>query len=419
MSIKFIHCSDIHLGKTQYNLPERFDDFRKSFDYIAEYAIDKDVDFFLISGDLFDKRNINAATLMQATSVLGKLKQANIPVIAIEGNHDKAFRYDRMSWMRYLQENGFIVLLKPQFDSGRIELTEWTPENKTGAYIDLDNTRIYGLGYFGAFGGYYLKQLSKILPNTRDHFAILMFHSGWSKPKGVMFGRVTISELKSARNKIDYMAMGHWHSRAEYDNWAYIPGAPEYYDLIEPGDKKGFYFVTVEGKNKSVEFIPSKHRDMFQKIITVSGCSDPKSVYSSVWEKIDFQKLQDMSRPLVRLTIIGKVNFNVMDINPEVIRNRLKDECDCLFVEVINNINLITTTNREDGYITRSDIERQVLNELINESVEFREQAQKMIELTMAVKSMSLSRMESSKIVDFILHSVGDILPMLKGDRAS
>jgi len=313
MPINFIHCSDIHLGRTQYNLPERFDDFRRSFDHIAEYAIDKEVDFFLVSGDLFNKRNINAATLMQATSVLGKLKEANIPVITIEGNHDKAFRYDRMSWMHYLQENGYIALLKPQFDSGKIKLSEWNTETKTGMYIDLDQTRIYGLGYFGAYGGHYLKQVSKILPDTRGHFAILMFHSGWSKPK---------------------------------------------------------------------------------------------AVYSSVWETIDFQQLQEMSRPLVRLTLIGRVDFNVMSINPEVIRKRLEDECDCLFVEVINNINLITKADREDGYITRSDIERQVLNELINESVEFREQVQEMIELTMTVKSMALSRMESSEIVDFILNSV-------------
>lgn len=407
MPISFIHCSDIHLGKTQYSLPERFDDFRKSFEHIAEYAIDKEVDFILIAGDLFNKRSINAATLMQATSVLGKFKEADIPVIAIEGNHDKAFRSERMSWMHYLQENDFIVLLKPQFESGNMRLPEWNPETKTGAYIDLGQIRIYGLGYFGAYGGHYLKQLSKIMPDDRDHFAILMFHSGWSKPRGVMFGRVKIGELKSVRNKFDYMAMGHWHSRAEYDNWAYIPGAPEYYSLIEPGDKKGFYHVTVDGQDKSVKFLPTKHRALFRKIIKVSGCSEPKEVYSSVWEAVDFQKLKDMSRPLVQLTLIGKVNFNVMSIRPEVIQKRLKNECDCLFVEVVNNVNLITKTSRgKDGYITRSDIERQVLNELVNESVEFREQAQEMIELTMTVKSMALSRMKDSKIVDFILNSV-------------
>lgn len=414
MPISFIHCSDIHLGRTQYGLSERFDDFRRSFDHIAKYAIDEKVDFFLISGDLFNKRNINAATLMQATSVLDKLKEANIPVIAIEGNHDKAFRSDRISWMHYLQKNGWIRLLKPKFYSGQIKFSEWNLQTKVGSYIDLDEIRIYGLGYFGAYGGHYLKQVSKILPDNRDRFAILMFHSGWSKPKGVMFGRVRISELKTVRNKIDYMAMGHWHSRAEYDNWAYIPGAPEHYDLIEPANKKGFYHVTIEDRNKIVKFVPSKRRAVFQKITKITKCPDPKAVYSSVWEAIDFQQLQEMHQPLVRLTLIGKVDFNVMSINPEVIRKRLMDECDCLFVEVINNVNLITKTSRKDGYITRGDIERQVLNELINESVEFREKSNAMIDLTMAVKSMSLSRMESSKIVDFILQSVDKFYPSME-----
>ena len=87
--MKFIHVADLHLGYEQYNLRERMVDFASAFKQVVDFAINKKVDFVLISGDLFDKRDINADTLEQADVLINKLKKANIKVIAIEGNHDK------------------------------------------------------------------------------------------------------------------------------------------------------------------------------------------------------------------------------------------------------------------------------------------------------------------------------------------
>jgi exonuclease SbcD len=72
--MNFIHASDFHLGYAQYVLIERFRDYARAFHSVIQYAIDHRVEFILISGDLFPKRNINAPTYEQAYKVLSELK---------------------------------------------------------------------------------------------------------------------------------------------------------------------------------------------------------------------------------------------------------------------------------------------------------------------------------------------------------
>ena len=134
----FVHTADLHLGKRQYDMDQRFVDYGKTFLQVIEYAIANKVAFVLIAGDLFDQRNINAPTYIQANHVLMKLKQAGIPCIAIEGNHDKPFLKDGMSWLQSLEWEGLIQVIKPG--------VERLMEN----YVDVGNTRIYGMCFAGS-----------------------------------------------------------------------------------------------------------------------------------------------------------------------------------------------------------------------------------------------------------------------------
>ena len=87
MKTKFLHVADCHLGKWQYNLRERFNDFGRAFHHIVDQAIAAEVDFVILAGDLFEKRAIDALTLNQAMRALDRLHKKGIPCLAIEGNH--------------------------------------------------------------------------------------------------------------------------------------------------------------------------------------------------------------------------------------------------------------------------------------------------------------------------------------------
>src|SRR3990172_8533334 len=141
--MNFIHASDFHLGYAQYGLLERFRDYARSFQSVIQYAIDHKAEFILISGDLFEKHNINAPTYEQAYKVLSELKakSPSTQVYAIEGNHDLAFHQDRKSWLEILNLQGLLRLIR---------LKEANGVKLMGDFVELDSVRIFGVRYLGS-----------------------------------------------------------------------------------------------------------------------------------------------------------------------------------------------------------------------------------------------------------------------------
>jgi len=97
MRASFIHIADTHLGNEQYGVHERFNDFSRAFWSIIDEAVKLKVTFVVIAGDLFHKRAIDARTLIHAINGLKNLKAQNIPVFAIEGNHDRSYYREGIS----------------------------------------------------------------------------------------------------------------------------------------------------------------------------------------------------------------------------------------------------------------------------------------------------------------------------------
>ena len=86
--VKFLHIADIHLGIRRYRSEDRARDFFYAWrDCIERYAL-AEASFVLIAGDFFDARKVEPQAMNQAMYCLSRLREAKIPVIAIEGNHD-------------------------------------------------------------------------------------------------------------------------------------------------------------------------------------------------------------------------------------------------------------------------------------------------------------------------------------------
>ena len=96
--VKIFHAADIHLGRRRLGgrLPDK--DFAEAFAFMAGRAVAEGADVFLFAGDLFDRAQVEPPHLRQAQQVLAQLKRASIPVVAIEGNHDKAFLNSSLHW---------------------------------------------------------------------------------------------------------------------------------------------------------------------------------------------------------------------------------------------------------------------------------------------------------------------------------
>ena len=86
--MKFAHIADAHLGREQFQQPFRYRDYLNAFRQAIEKSIDERVDFILLAGDLFHVSKPSPKAIRDAVEILNLAKRKNIPVFAIEGNHD-------------------------------------------------------------------------------------------------------------------------------------------------------------------------------------------------------------------------------------------------------------------------------------------------------------------------------------------
>ncbi|MEI8354634.1 MAG: DNA repair exonuclease [Deltaproteobacteria bacterium] len=99
----FIHAADIHLDSPLKGL-EVYQDApveqirgaaRRAFDNLIDLAIDEEVAFVLLAGDLYDGEWKDYNTGIYFVNRMGRLRDAGIPVFMISGNHDAASQITR------------------------------------------------------------------------------------------------------------------------------------------------------------------------------------------------------------------------------------------------------------------------------------------------------------------------------------
>lgn len=105
---RLLHTGDTHLGYQQYHLPARREDFQAAFTQVAEDAIADDVDAVVHAGDLFHDRQPTLTDIMGALDVLRTLDGADIPFLAIVGNHES--KRDGQ-WLDLFEEMGLATRL--------------------------------------------------------------------------------------------------------------------------------------------------------------------------------------------------------------------------------------------------------------------------------------------------------------------
>ncbi|WP_254523455.1 DNA double-strand break repair protein Mre11 [Natrinema caseinilyticum] len=85
---RVIHTGDTHIGYQQYNSPERRRDFLEAFRNVVQDAVSDDVDAVVHAGDLFHDRRPSLVDLQGTVDVLRTLADADIPFLAVVGNHE-------------------------------------------------------------------------------------------------------------------------------------------------------------------------------------------------------------------------------------------------------------------------------------------------------------------------------------------
>src|SRR5918993_3671354 len=96
VAFSFIHAADLHLDSPLVGLAEKDETLaaafrqasRRAFDNLVDTAIEDEVDFVVIAGDLFDGDWRNYETGLVFARGMGQLHRAGIKVFKVRGNHD-------------------------------------------------------------------------------------------------------------------------------------------------------------------------------------------------------------------------------------------------------------------------------------------------------------------------------------------
>lgn len=372
--MRFIHTADIHLGKTYRNSPAsstRYDDFFEMLSKIVHEAVRERVDALLIAGDLFHTGQILPRTFARTIEALLPLKEAGIPCVAVEGNHDWIHRRDTVSWMEALSQMGYIRLLRPcRTEGGGYRFDPFDLETGSGGRIEIAGTTIYGLGYIGSQAGSHVQRICDAVETQNN---ILLFHAGIWNYSPVEIGNVKPEEALPLADKFRYVALGHGHkpyvvSTLEGRPYAFNPGAPERVNFGEERYDKGYWLVTVTGDKVSTEFRPLSPRPMLSVSVNLDGVADAGEALARFRERLGEILLSqdDPRQPLVEVKLNGRVGFHPFEVGREKLRGIIDEIRQPLHVEILNRLSLSARTGEEGGE-QRSlvEIEREVLQELI------------------------------------------------------
>jgi DNA repair exonuclease SbcCD nuclease subunit len=423
MRAKFLHFADCHLGYRQYNLAERFNDFGRAFHFIVNTAIEEQVNFVLLAGDLFHKRSIDALALNQAMSALERLRNAQIPCIAVEGNHEHAYFDDYISWMEFLSYRQMIVLLDAKYTEGKPELKAF--KRPRGSYFDpLEGVRVHGLRYHGAGTAKAIDAYAAALcdlPREGVKYNIFLTHAGIEGEVDQM-GGLSMREWSCLREHTDYVALGHIHKPFTRDDWIYNPGSPETCSSTEAAwRERGYFLVEVDTDRqegpKHAATLRANPRRPFERIFLKTDLYEtPDALYKQVHELMSRRardlgpaRLQDGNQPVVALHLQGLLNFDRSALSVSHLEAMAKELLNALHPLVHNETHGADYEIAPGVTMNRQTLERYVLADLFSRDARFAPRSRKWARLALDLKSLTLDGAAPEAILEELEHRMARI----------
>ncbi|MBW2982384.1 exonuclease SbcCD subunit D [Candidatus Woesearchaeota archaeon] len=334
----FAHLADCHIGS--WRDPKLRDVSTKAFVKAIDLCIEKNVDFIVIAGDLFNTSLPSIDLLKETTKKLKQLKDKDIPVYMIAGSHD--FSPSGKTMLDVLEHAGLIKnVAKGEIIDNKLKL-DFTIDKKTGA-------KITGLlGKKGSLEKEYYENLLKEYLEKEQGYKIFIFHSALTELKPEEFKEMESQPLSLLPKNFNYYAGGHPHfilekEESDYGLIAY-PGPlfPNNFRELEKLGRGGFYLVNVENENTLVEYQPIQIHNIF-KINIDANHKTPEQVESEIKEKI---KGHEFNNTIITIRVEGTLESGKpSDINFKEIFEILYGKS-AFFI--MKNTNKLTTAEFEE-----------------------------------------------------------------------
>lgn len=408
---RFLHLADVHLGFDRYDCKERTRDFFEAFrDAIEKYALGEQVDFVLIAGDLFEHRNIQPAILNQAQYCLQELRQAGIPVLAIEGNHDNRPYGTKTNWLRYLADWGLLILLEP--GDGAEGEPFYSPWNgRSGGYIDLEcGVRVLGSSWYGTSAPKAIEQitlaLSELPPSPGQ--TILMFHHGLEGQIARYQGALRYPEVLPLKQAgVDYLALGHIHKNYAIEGWIFNPGSTEANSVEEATYQRGVYLVEISDAGIQAELKQDYYQRAIVRLKLVTTGNETvedlqQAAIAHVEQAIRQKRIVPSDQPIVELRIEGQVGFDRLELDTRRLQQQLQELSNGLIFLLKYEVDTMSYASPLTEDANRLEIEREVFLDLLTANNTYKKRAAELADGLIALKEQQLSGRAEEELYAFV-----------------
>lgn len=308
----------------QYGLEERREDFTAAFSHVVDAAIELKVSFLILAGDIFDNPRPSSATLTSAISELKRLKERNIPALAVNGSHDTS----------QTPETSILTPLD------KAEILRFLPLYGSEGWSNRD-CYVYGLFNYSSRLRW-IQELPDFLrenpPRPEKPFNICVLHQGieWPSISVPYPMEIRPDELPPG---FQYYASGHLHHheilRLKPSGAVFVyPGATETKEVREAEEKKGFCHIQVQSPDEveiEHEEIPS--RRFVRATIDCEGMT-PREV---TYESVNRVRALDCKGCIVAITLEGSLAPGFKRYQVEV-NTILEAKKQALYVQVLSHL---------------------------------------------------------------------------------
>lgn len=246
--VKFIHAADLHLDTPFHGLKEISVELSQmmqeapfqSLHKIVDKAINEEVDFVLLAGDLYNTQRINIKAQSIFVQELERLKAHEIPVFLIRGNHDFLTKENRKLTLK-LPENVYLY-----------------SEDVTSHIISTKAGKKIAVTAFSYENQWIRERKIKNYPERFEQvdMHIGMLHGAPDSINGSEgnYAPFSLEELKE--KNYDYWALGHLHQRQQLASYplAVYPGNIQALHKNEKGEK-GCLLIEWSNRGTEIEFV--------------------------------------------------------------------------------------------------------------------------------------------------------------------
>jgi DNA repair exonuclease SbcCD nuclease subunit len=361
--------------------------------------------------------------------------------VAIEGNHDRSYYRDGISWLQFLCHQQYLMLLAPRMRDGSPLLTPWDPHTMLGSYVDLldGHLRVYGLPWQGAATLRSMDGLTQAMEAARAEedatgieYRLLMMHTGLEGIVPRIQGLPSMSQFQPLRHRVDYLALGHVHKPYEFDGWMYNPGSTETCGAEESSwEDRGYYYVEIDtdhpesiiDTDKQARYhrathLVSKRRPFVRHDLRVDGLDEPDSVYARLQDyclRHGSDHAGDTLRPLVQISLVGTLAFDAGSLDTAYMEEMVRNHFDPLYVRIDNNTNdqdYIPDGGDIDGRdrSTWHELERRIFEDLVSRDSRYLPAREQWSRVLAELKQMALQKDDPAQIAQYLREKRAELL---------